>query len=258
MKLSDRSNGIKLTPIMQLVGILLYLRYHHPDCLLSFLFGIPRRSWCRYRKSIIKTLAENLQQFITLSTYQNRLREGTKVLGKPVTLIIDGFEKCVTKSTQKKWESITWSQKKKQNSFNTIIMVSPLTKRIRFMSKPQGGSKDDNSIVKDELENINKWLCDEDIIIGDEGFNGLEYLKIHTIPNRSSQSGVRKNFNEKRALVENAICDLRDWKFMQDRLKCFISDGTTFESQRNMYHESLIIIASINYMKVNEKNLSCM
>ena len=132
-------------------------------------------------------------------------------------------------------------------------MVSPLTKRIRFMSKPQGGSKDDNSIVKDELENINKWLCDEDIIIGDEGFNGLEYLKIHIIPNRSSQSGVRKNFNEKRALVENAICDLRDWKFMQDRLKCFISDGTTYESQRNMYHESLIIIASIHNMKVSEK-----
>ena len=204
----------------------------------------------------MKTLSQNLSGNISFGDFKARHREGTKVMGKPVTLIIDGFEKAVTKPKGKRWESITWSQKKKQNSFNTLIAISPHTKRIRFLSQPWSGASDDLTVAKNELRKIKPWLSNDDHIIGDEGFNGLEYLNVHTISNRSTEFPARKSFNEKRALVENAISDLRGWKCLHDPLKTFMHDKSSYESERILYYDYLKVLVSIHNMIVDEKVLN--
>ena len=90
--------------------------------------------------------------------------------GDPVSLIIDGFETKISKSTNKVIESECFSEKKKMNLLKTLIAISSQTKKIKWISYPEGGSHNDHMLCENQLHKLMKHMKPWGKVIEDEGF----------------------------------------------------------------------------------------
>ena len=123
---------------------------------------------------------------IRLGTRRERGKEGANVIGEEANIVLDGFETRVRVTTNDVVESLTYSTKKKQHSVNVLVAVSPRTKRVRWISYPVGGQMNDYTTANEQLKDIYDNLHNNEIMIGDEGFEGMEHWKLFTIKNKNT------------------------------------------------------------------------
>ena len=91
---------------------LIYIRYYLHDELISIIFKISRTYWIRIKKELTEILYCKLNEFVTIGTFNERLKESMTFLQTTVTLIVDGFERQVMVPQDRKAEPHLFSSKK--------------------------------------------------------------------------------------------------------------------------------------------------
>ena len=230
---------------------LIYIRYYLHDELISIIFKISRTYWIRIKKELTEILYCKLHEFVTIGTFNERLKESMTFLQTTVTLIVDGFERQVMVPQDRKVEPHLFSSKKKQHSMNTIIGISPISKRFRFVSFPFGGSTNDYNLMKETMHHMTNDLQPQEFIIGDEGFHGLSNSRIITINNSKCDKNIRLSFNRIRVKVENAIRKIKEWSIASSRYRGKIATIAELQKARSDHHKFSIIVCAIENLKLD-------
>jgi hypothetical protein len=199
-----------------------------------------------------KFLSHQLQDYVTLGTFEERKKEGVILYGYLVTLILDGFERPIGESEDLIVESASFSRKKKQHAFNNLIAVSPQTKKIRWKSSTREGNTTDSAIAREEFPFVSKSLTAGERAIGDEGFPALEDININMIVNKETPTETRQKFNQQRVRVENAVKDIKKWCCIRKKLRSSLSGQSNFERAKETHHNYLTIVCALENMLKEE------
>jgi hypothetical protein len=142
------------------------------------------------------------------------MRSAQDFFGANITLIIDGAEHEIYSFTDKRLSYVTFSGKKSYHTLTKLIGVSP-TGEILFISKSYPGGMNDLNLVQmpDVLNTI--AVSDEEFILADRGFRGMEDYRILTPYTETTASHLPtydKKFKAIRVKVENGILHVRRWR----------------------------------------------
>jgi DDE superfamily endonuclease/Helix-turn-helix of DDE superfamily endonuclease len=214
-----------------LLATLIYSRTYVTYEFLGFLFGLDVSNIWRAIKKIepmvIKVVAIKKDRTLTSDELMN--------------LIVDVTEQPINrpKNRQRKF----YSGKKKRHTLKTEILINKKGKIISA-SRPHQGKRHDMSIRRRSGK-----LPQKSEVLGDSGYQGLQYEQIKTkIPIKKQKGKPRtkedkkynKELSSQRVLVENIICKLKDFKVLKDQ----------FRSRRNRYAVVMQIIAALVNLKM--------
>ena len=204
------------------------------------------------RSKLVDILYKNLKDFVNIN-YQYNICSNIRLFGYKLSYIVDGFEREIYEPCDKIIEPQSFSTKKSQHSLNTLFAIEPKLKLINFISNTYGGCDNDDYIAHNELINTSNSLNDEEIIIGDEGFTNVPFIR--TILNNIDPA-PRYNFNQYRVIVENAISSIKKWWCIKLPLRCFLNHQLNFETAKQFHNKLVIVVAAIENLKTITMNSS--
>lgn len=214
-----RGPKYKLSGLEQTLILILFLRFHLPDCLQAVLFCQPRKTIYLTKKKTLEFLFQRLKSRINMGTVEWRLANSIKILGDDFSFVTDGSEQAVTSSSNAILDTLFFSTKKNKHTINTVVLINIVTKRIIHISNSYPGCYNDLEIVKKEHSSWSSVLCKREFGIGDEGFNGSQTLDIPICTTSSASPEVAKKMNHYRIRVENVFADIKDWAACSQRLR---------------------------------------
>lgn len=169
--------------------------------------------------------------------------------GYNYVLIIDGMEYEIHCSSNSGLKETTYSGKKGYYTFTQLIGVNREGK-IWWLSKTSPGSCTDSNLCEFYLSPIVEALTDDEKIMADQGFRGLQNMKIYTQLPKPSNDKERKfnlDFKHFRSTVENVISQIRKWKFASQRYEGKL---TNFDEAKEKHHQIMEVICGILNMFV--------
>ena len=209
-----RGPASNFTPSGKLLICLFWLRNGFTYRFLSWLFEIPSLATVKqYLDDAKKCLLEILTPLVSFPAETRRNLAGS-FYGGIVTLVIDGAEQEVYSSSDKDLSYTSFSGKKNYHTFSKLIGVSP-NGGIMFVSKSFLGGMNDLNLVQ-MPENLKALKVDDDeFILADRGFRGMEKYNIlteNTPTTFSSEPDYASKFRGIRVKVENGILWVKTWK----------------------------------------------
>jgi hypothetical protein len=194
----------------QLAITLLYLRQGVTFPLLSWIFEMSEATVKEYTTKIINKLYDYFRDEITFPKFDVRKETKKRYQDRDVAVIIDGVEQPIHSPIDRTLSSVTFSGKKKRHTVTKLICVLP-TGRICYLSPSYFGSITDGNLASMPENNIAAKLKENEWIMADRGFRGLEHRKIFTYTNLTPFS-LQKKFKKIRVRVENTIGEVKKWK----------------------------------------------
>ena len=201
----------KLIPLHQLLITMIWLRLYSSLKLLSWIFKIDISTISRYILNILDKLYDVMETEVYIPEKEHRLSQGQFLRRFHITMVLDGTEQKIVTSTCKKKTKITFSGKKKSDTFTKLVGVG-LDGQIWYLSPSYGGHLNDLNLV-DLAENsiYSKFLTKEEWIIADRGFNGQ--IKRHILSfNYFKNTEDESVFLKYRSVVENSIAKIKKWQ----------------------------------------------
>jgi hypothetical protein len=245
---SDISQNQIIPSIQRLLITLIWMRQYCTFKFLAWIFHCDHTTIGRIVNQILDKLWTITQSTITIPSLSTRISTSKRVWKYLVVMITDGTEQQIYQSTKKQQANITFSGKKKKHTFTKLLFVSP-TGKIWFLSQSYPGSITDINLSEFPENFLNNKLTEDEWIIGDRGFNKLEWIQI------LSYSGFvngpyAKEFLQIRCVVENTIAAVKKWKIcsLPFRKTLVCMDKTAQFHHKiwticcglyNMYHKSL-------------------
>ena len=109
------------------------------------------------------------------------------------------------------------------------IVITDRSKYIHYISHTWVGSTHDYQVFKEEFPSSESWFADKSVLV-DTGFQGIQKdYKIHNllIPKKKSRKRTlseaekanNKDISSNRIIVEHAICGIKRFRIMVDRLR---------------------------------------
>jgi hypothetical protein len=215
-----------------LVITLLWMRQYPTLKFLAWIYQCDSSTIGRVITNTLNKLWEFTKNIIRVLPFTTRLLTAKNIWKYLVVMVIDGTEQNIYQSSKKIQANITFSGKKKHHTFTKLLFVSP-TGSIWYLSPSYPGSVSDINLSSFPENFIYQNLTDEEWIIGDSGFNGLEWAKI--LSYSSFKSGpYSKEYLKIRSVVENTIAAVKKWKICS---LTFRKTLTSLDKTREHHHK---------------------
>ena len=182
-----------LEPVQQLAIFSLYLRHNIPFELIAAIMQVSESTVSRTISRIQPLLAANLGSLINIGTHEERMESSV--------MLLDGTEQPTFSTKDPVLNTRYYSAKKKQHSINILVGCCPRKKKILYPC-----SKNDLQIAREEARLWHGPLTQDENVIADSGFCGLEDEKLRVItPHRKNpmlQARMNRKISEKRIFIE--------------------------------------------------------
>jgi len=104
-------------------------------------------------------------------------------------------------------EAHSYSSKKDQHSINIL-----LRRKIVYLSRSRFGIQNDINMATQYKEEWSKLFGKNDVILGDEGFKGLDSSTSTSILTMNKSDPQFSSFSSKRIIIENTFARIKRWK----------------------------------------------
>lgn len=184
------------------------------------MFAISHTSVENYLMEILPLLHKLLSPTINIPPYEIRKKTNFSLEdGYTYSMIVDGMEHEVYSCSTRLVRDTVYSGKKSFPSFTQLIGVNQ-EGCIWFISGSYPGSNIDINLSQYYENRICDVLEKDEMIAADQGFRGLEDLKIFTHiakAKTTAEKEFNKHFKHYRSVVENSIAQIRMWKICSYR-----------------------------------------
>lgn len=164
----------RLSPIEEILFILLHLRHYPVDIFLGSIFLISKSTSQAIKIHMIDFLYNLLSPQLIFPDFNYRwaYRKEAYFPGVYYTWVVDGSEQPISGSSDDGLNTLLFSSKKNQHSI-TILLFVTMNGRIMGLSSSYGGATNDLQIA---IEELHKWNHFEPIEqgMGDAGFEGTK------------------------------------------------------------------------------------
>jgi hypothetical protein len=150
------------------------LKHYPVDLFLAVIFKLSKQTLRNIRIKMLDWFYDLLKDKLTFNSLQWRLKYGYTFFHTCYTYIIDGAEQRCYSSLSKVLDTLYYSTKKGHHSINILIIISPESHKILWISPAYPGSFNDEDIVKRTKHLLNNQLTSQDYGLGDSGFSGLD------------------------------------------------------------------------------------
>jgi hypothetical protein len=226
----------------KLFFILFYYKCYPTYDLVSLVFSCNRSNACRRQFQLSKSLEKTLKRKLALPVRKMKtLEEFYAAFPGAREVFIDGTERPIQRSKDKKKQKANYSGKKKRHTRKNVT-ISTKKKRVNFLSKTTGGKDHDFTILKAEAspdsmpKKVKKHV--------DLGFKGIDkQFPGHAIsmpkrkPRTRELTQFAKEQNKKkssvRVLAEHALAGVKRLKIVSD----------VFRNRKKKFDDTVMLIS---------------
>ncbi|KAM9981589.1 hypothetical protein ACTFIY_003881 [Dictyostelium cf. discoideum] len=201
---------------------LVWFRHYVKDVILKVVFGLSKNTIKNYTEEIINLLYPMTPTSFNSET-DDRIKQKAIYFDKYdeplfVTSIVDGSEQRVGVAIDSETKINNFSAKKAYPSLTKLVFCSPIGK-IQYLSKSRPGARNDQSMMYEVQEFLNKFDNSYEHIMGDKGFqeyDGEEEEEDEDDEDKeheeddeyiSDEKEVNKRFKSIRIIIEIAILE---------------------------------------------------
>ncbi|KAM9986357.1 hypothetical protein ACTFIY_010780 [Dictyostelium cf. discoideum] len=158
---------------------LVWFRHYVKDVILKVVFGLSKNTIKNYTEEIINLLYPMTPTSFNSET-DDRIKQKAIYFDKYdeplfVTSIVDGSEQRVGVAIDSETKINNFSAKKAYPSLTKLVFCSPIGK-IQYLSKSRPGARNDQSMMYEVQEFLNKFDNSYEHIMGDKGFQGADKI----------------------------------------------------------------------------------
>lgn len=178
------------------------------------------------------------------------MEKGKVVCERIVSLVLDGTEQGIVKSTDVVIEGESFSGKYMDSTVVILVGCDPSEGKALFVSDSFLGSKNDQNCF-----NAIDWseiLCECEWILADKGFSGENVIRKHTkysgVPLTEMQKAENREIDEHRIIIENVFGWCKKFAICGDNLRVKSFRGCSGSSRLLQMHNGIwrIVLAVYN------------
>ena len=160
---------------------------------------------------------------VYMPNYSKRAEDSCQFFdGQKVVIAIDCVEQTVVAATDKVDEDACFSGKYMDHTFTLLVGCSPKNGKVIFVSKSMKGKTNDINVC----HSTEFWtsLCEDECIIADGGFTGLDnyhlaIIKHHYTSQNMNQVDANNEIDRIRVIIENVFGFVQKFKIAGDKLR---------------------------------------
>jgi len=200
---------------------LIWLKHYPYDILLAIMFQVHKKTAKKIHNRMMEWYYNLKKHKISFKTKAYRDEFKVNLLYEDFTVILDGSEQEVERSSNPLIDTLFFSGKSFTHCINILIFVA-LNKDILYLSPSVPGSVGDLVLARQTESEWGPHLI-RDGIMGDEGFNGLEKTG-HRVLTSEKFSDFGHIFSSFRIRVENVLACIKNWRICKDKLRFKINE----------------------------------
>ena len=228
---------------------LFWLRHYLPFRLLSVIFQISKTTIKRYIWTTLRVFNQEITGCINLGTIKERLENAESLDKYKITLLLDGTEQQVYKSSSRQVEQICFSGKKSLHTFTLAMLCDPIGK-IRMISPSYEGSRNDMQVISMfSSRNELNTLSDREAILADPGYRGLDSIphqRYHVLLTNSVKEEQSEYERKKKAIrcrIENVFAMMKKFKICKNPIRFYTKN---LQKALKLHHAIWVIVAYLN------------
>lgn len=213
-----------LSPFDQVLLYITHLRHYIVNCFMGLLFQVSKTTVKETIELMEDFFYDTFAPYVNAGTPEQRAREGFHYFHEVITWVIDGSEQKTHSSRNVYHENEYFSTKKGQHSVTILLIISPITGKILYISTALYGSVKDDEFVRRSCHAWKHLFTTRDgkaeAGLGDLGFRNLQEAGVRLwCPPSNHKTPIYKMLSHYRILVENRIARLKDFAALRNEIR---------------------------------------